>query len=255
VSVKARPGMAAVDSGAGGDTGGVKDTVARVCAAAGIAGPVVFTGAWVVGSLRQSGHRADGIQISGLAAPDARDPWIMIAGFLMLGGCSLAFGEALHDALGGHGLAGPAPRLIQGAGVLTIAAGLLRRDRMLLTPGSVSWHNHAHDVISAVIYVDLVLAQVLLAARFGRDPGKLEWMAWRPWLMISAAATAGTVITYAADTSAPGAGTLQRVAVSIPLVVITAIALRLIRTAGSGGPGTHLGTFPPYRPIPERGAG
>lgn len=237
-----------------GDTGGVKDTAARGCAAAGIAGPVVFTGAWVVGSLRQTGHRAAGIQISGLAASDARDPWIMIAGFLALGGCTVALGSALRDALGGHGVAGPAPRLIQGAGVLTIAAGLLRRDRMLLISGSVSWHNHAHDVISAVIYVDLVLAQMLLAARFGRDPGRLRWKAWRPWLVISAAATAGTVITYAAATSAPGTGTLQRVAVSIPLAVIAAIALRLIRTAGSGT-GPHSGTFPPYRPVPEGGGG
>ena len=207
----------------------VKGVTARVGAAAGIAGPVIFTGAWVVSSLRQSGHRAAGIQISGLAAPDARDPWIMIAGFLVLGGCNVAFGEALHDALGGRGHAGPAPRLIQGAGGLAIAAGLLRRDRMLLTSGNVSWHNHAHDVISAVIYADLVLAQVLLAARFGREPGRLEWMAWRPWLLISAAATAVALIAFASDSSGPGADILQRVSVTIPLAVITAIAVRLVR--------------------------
>ena len=144
---------------------------ARAGAAAGIAGPTAFTGAWIASSLRQTGYPAAEIQISGLAAPDARDPWIVVAGFVVLGGCTVAFGAALRDALGGHGRAGPAPRLIQGAGLLSIAAGLLRRDRMLLTPGSVSWHNHAHDVISAVIYVDLVAAQVLLAERFGRDPG------------------------------------------------------------------------------------
>jgi hypothetical protein len=80
------------------------------------------------------------------------------AGFVVLGGCTVAFGAALHDALGGakggrgrwrggvgrgrwRGGADLAPRLIQGAGLLTIAAGLLRRDRMLLAPGSVSWHN------------------------------------------------------------------------------------------------------------------
>jgi len=221
----------------------VKDTVARACAAAGIAGPVVFTGAWVVSSLRQTGHRAADIQVSGLAAPDARDPWIMIAGFLVLGGCSVAFGSVLHDALrgtphdalGGRGHAGPAPRLIQGAGVLTMAAGLLRRDHMLLTSGSVSWHNHAHDVISAVIYVDLVLAQVLLAARFGRDPGRVEWLAWRPWLLISAAATAAALIAFASDTSGPGAGILQRVAVSIPLAVIAALAVRLVTRPRASG--------------------
>src|SRR6516165_10330907 len=112
---------------------------------AGIAGPVAFTGAWIVSSLRQTGYPAAEIQLSGLAAPDARDPWIMVAGFVVLGGCTVAFGSALRDALGGRdsvgrgrwrgsvgrgrwrgsvgrgrwrGGAGPAPRLIQGAGLL-----------------------------------------------------------------------------------------------------------------------------------------
>src|SRR6516165_732084 len=182
---------------------------------AGIAGPVAFTGAWIVSSLRQTGYPAAEIQLSGLAAPDARDPWIMVAGFVVLGGCTVAFGSALHDALGGRdnagrgrwrGSVGPAPRLIQGAGLLTIAAGLLRRDRMLLTPGSVSWHNHAHDVISALIYADLVAAQVLLAARFGRDPGPgaEDWRRWRPWMLASGLATGAALVVFAADTSAAG---------------------------------------------------
>jgi uncharacterized protein DUF998 len=187
-----------------------------------------------------------------------------VAGFVVLGGCTVAFAAALHDALGhaaggqgrgrggvgqgrwrgGAGLAprliqgagaGLAPRLIQGAGLLTIAAGLLRRDRMLLTPGSVSWHNHAHDVISAVIYADLVAAQVLLAERFGRDPGlgaegQRPWGPWRPWLLASGLATAAVLVAFAADTSAPGAGVLQRIAVTIPLAAIAAVAARLLRT-------------------------
>jgi len=224
-------------------------SAARASAAAGIAGPVAFTSAWIASSLRQTGYPAAEIQLSGLAAPDARDPWIMVAGFAVLGGCTVAFGAALHDALGHaaggrgrwrggvgqgrwRGGAGLAPRLIQGAGLLTIAVGLLRRDRMLLTPGSVSWHNHAHDVISAVIYADLVAAQVLLAARFGRDPGPgaEDWRRWRPWMLASGLATGAALVVFAADTSAAGAGVLQRVAVTIPLVAIAAIAARLLRT-------------------------
>jgi hypothetical protein len=237
------------------------DGAARAGAAAGIAGPTAFTGAWIASSLRQTGYPAAEIQLSGLAAPDARDPWIMVAGFVVLGGCTVAFGSALRDALGGRdsvgrghwrggvgrgrwrgsvgrgrwrGGAGPAPRLIQGAGLLTIAAGLLRRDRMLLTPGSGSWHNHAHDVISAVIYADLVAAQVLLAARFGRDPGPgaegwPSWGPWRPWLLASSVATGAALVAFAADTSAAGAGVLQRIAVTIPLVAIAAVAARLLR--------------------------
>lgn len=207
----------------------------RICA--GIAGPAAFTGAWIVSSLRQAGYPAAEIQISGLAAPDARDPWIMVAGFVVLGGCTVAFGAALHEALGGRGGAGLAPRLIQGAGLLTIAAGLLRRDRMLLTPGSVSWHNHAHNLVSAVIYVDLVAAQVLLAGRFGRDPAGLEltWRSWRPWLLASGLATGAVLIAFVAVTPAAEAGVLQRVAVTVPLVAIAAIAVHLLRTAARSG--------------------
>lgn len=223
-------------------------TMFKAKAAAGIVGPVVFTGAWIASSLRQAGYSPVGLQISGLAAPDARDPWIMVTGFLVLGGCTVAFGAALHEALAEPDVrgraepamdqqdrvsaetsaepAGLAPRLIQGAGVLTIAAGLLRRDHMLLVPGAVSWHNHAHDVVSAVLYVDLVLAQLLLARRFGRAPA---WKPWRPWLLASAVISAVVLIAYAADTSAPGAGVLQRVAVTVPLVAIAAMAARLLR--------------------------
>jgi hypothetical protein len=43
----------------------------KAAAAAGIAGPAVFTGAWIVSSLRQAGYGATEVQISGLAAPDA----------------------------------------------------------------------------------------------------------------------------------------------------------------------------------------
>jgi uncharacterized protein DUF998 len=210
----------------------------RAAVAAGIAGPAAFTGAWIASSLRQTGYPATEVQLSGLAAPDARNPWIMLTGFLVLGGCTMAFGTALHDALGGRGRAGPAPRLIQGAGLLTIAAGLLRRDHMLLTPGSVSWPHHAHDAVSAVIYADLVVAQVLLALRFGReparsgapdDPASWDWRPWRPWLLASAGATAAVLIALAADTSAANAGILQRAAVSIPLAAIAAVAVRLLK--------------------------
>jgi hypothetical protein len=108
--------------------------VFRLGAPAGVAGPSAFTGAWIASSLRQTTQGPGGLQLSGLAAPDARDPWIMLAAFLVLGGCTVAFGAALRQALSGNatGGAGPGPALIQGAGLLTVAAGLLRRDHMLL---------------------------------------------------------------------------------------------------------------------------
>jgi Protein of unknown function (DUF998) len=223
-------------------------------AAAGVAGPLAFTGAWIAGSLRQAGYGFTEVQISGLAAPEARDPWIMIGGFVVLGGCLIGFGSALHEGLGcfggpspaaeprGSGLAeprppprpGPAPRLIQAAGLLTVAAGLLRRDHMLLngTAGE-SWHNHAHDVISGIIYVILVAVPVLLARKFRGYP---QWrdLSWP--LLAGAAATAVLLIVFTAHTFRAWDGTLQRVAVSLPLAIMCAVALRLIRTAPRARP-------------------
>ncbi|MFY9847936.1 MAG: DUF998 domain-containing protein [Trebonia sp.] len=193
----------------------------RVRALSGVAGPVAFTAAWVAASLRQTGHGAVSVQLSGLAAPDARDPWIMISGFLVLGGCTVWFGEELARDVGG-----PAPRLIQGAGVLTMAAGLLRRDHMQLTSGPVSWHNEAHTVVSLVLYLDLVLAQLLLARRFAAIPC---WRPWRVYLLGSGIATAVALAVFLPNTTSPSAGILQRIAVTIPLAAVTAVAARLSR--------------------------
>ena len=183
-----------------------------------MAGPIVFTAAWIAGSLRQTGHGAVSVQLSGLAATGARDPWIMITGFLVLGGCTVAFGEELARDIGG-----PAPRLIQGTGVLTVAAGLLRRDHMELTSGPVSWHNQAHNVVSLALYLDLVLAQLLLARRFAALP---SWRPWRRYLLASGIATAAALAVFLPNTTSPSAGILQRIAVTIPLAAMTAVAAK-----------------------------
>jgi hypothetical protein len=204
--------------------------------AAGLAGPAAFTLAWITSSLRQTRQGPGGLQLSGLAAPDARDPWIMLAGFLVLGGCTVAFGSALREALSGDARGpGPGPALIQGAGVLTVAAGLLRRDHMLLTAAGgagVSWHNNAHDAVSALVYVDLVIAQVALAQRFRRDPA---WRPWHSWLLASAIATGVLLVAYKADVTGPAAANLQRVAVTLPQAAIAAIAARLLWRAPRPG--------------------
>ena len=196
----------------------------KVRAIAGIAGPIAFTGAWIAASLLQTRHSAADVQISGLAAPDARDPWIMIAGFATLGGCSVAFGSALLEALDG-----PAPRLIQAAGGLTVAAGLLRRDRMLLaSPAGESWHNHAHDVVSLLIYTALVAAPLLLARRLRGDPR------WRgPCLLLSAGslATAAVLAVFVSGALGSWNGVLQRIGVSLPLAALCAVAARLLAAA------------------------
>ena len=142
----------------------------RLLASAGIAGPVLFTAAWVAGSLRQAGYSAAAVQLSGLAAADARDPQIMMAGFIGLGACSVAFGAAL-GRVAAAGSAGP--WLVRSAGAAAVAAGLFRRDHLLLAgPGFAgeSWHNQVHDLVSGVAYAAMIAAPLVLARRFRGDP-------------------------------------------------------------------------------------
>jgi hypothetical membrane protein len=205
----------------------------RVGAAAGVAGPVVFTLAWVTASLRQPGEPFTAVQISGLAAENARDPWIMITGFVLLGCCAVAFGAALRRALGGRRRAGLGPAAIQAAGVLTIVVGLLRRDHVLLTAGPESWHNHAHDVVSAVAYVLLIAGPLLLARRLRREPG---WSALAAPLAAAAVASAALLVAFYSAPHSSWDGLLQRIAVSLPLAAIAAVGGRLAALSPPGAP-------------------
>lgn len=69
-------------------------------AAAGIVDPATFTGTWIASSLRQTRQRPGGLQLSCLTAPGARDPQIMLGGFLVAGGCRAAL--ALREARSQH---------------------------------------------------------------------------------------------------------------------------------------------------------
>jgi hypothetical membrane protein len=196
----------------------------RLGAAAGVAGPVAFTLAWVAASLRQPGESFTAVQISGLAADNARDPWIMITGFVLLGCSAVVFGAALRRALGGRRRAGLGPAAIQAAGVLTVAVGLLRRDHVLLTGGPESWHNHAHDVVSAVAYVLLIAAPLLLARRLRRDR---DWHHLAGPLAAAAVTSAGLLVYFYSAPHSSWDGLLQRIAVSLPLAAIAVVGGRL----------------------------
>ncbi|HTZ93431.1 MAG TPA: DUF998 domain-containing protein [Streptosporangiaceae bacterium] len=200
----------------------------RAGAVAGVAGPAAFTLAWIIAAFRQPGLSFSVPQISGLAADNARDPWLMISGFLVLGGCAVGFGAALRMALGGR-QAGPGPTLIQLAGLLAIAAGLLRRDHVLLTSAAQSWHNQAHNVISAAVYLLLIAAPLLLAWRFRHDRG---WRGLAVPLVVAAVASAALLAALYADPNGGWAATLQRIGVSLPLAAVVAVAARLARLAG-----------------------
>jgi hypothetical protein len=191
----------------------------------GIAGPAGFTAAWVAASLRQPGYSASQVQLSGLAAMDARDPQIMMAGFIGLGVCSVAFGSAL-GRVAAAGTAGP--WLIGTAGAAVVAAGLFRRDHMLLTGpgfGQESWHNQVHDLVSGVAYGAMIAVPLVLARRLRRDP---EWGALSRPLLVIGLGSAVTLAVFASRAVDPWNPVIQRVAVSLPLAAEVLLAARLL---------------------------
>jgi Protein of unknown function (DUF998) len=203
-------------------------------ASCGIAGPVLFTAAWVASSLLQTGHAAASVQLSGLAAMDARDPEIMMAGFVGLGACSVAFGAALRR-LPAAGSAGP--WLVTLAGAATAAAGLFRRDHLLLTgPGfsGESWHNQVHDVVSGIAYGAMIAAPLVLAHRFRADP---DWAGLRRPLQALALASAAALALFASGAVQPWNAAVQRAAVTAPLAAEVLIAARLLAAGRRAKPG------------------
>jgi len=218
--------------------------LSRLAGCAGIAGPLLFTVAWVACSLRQTGHPAAGVQLSGLAAQDARDPQIMIAAFVVLGACSIGFGAALKKATA-PGSAGP--WLVMVGGAAAVAAGVFRRDHMLLTGpcfAGESWHNQVHDVASGIAYAAMLAAPLVLGQRLRADP---DWaVVSRPVQVLALASTAALVV-FASQVAQPWDGVLQRAAVTLALTAEAVVAVRLLtlpppgssaRPATAPGPGT-----------------
>lgn len=199
--------------------------VGRLAAWGGVAGPLVFTAAWVVGSLRQAGLSPGEVQLSGLAADDASDPQVMIAGFAVLGACSVAFGAALRREVG-HETTGP--WLVMVGGGALIAAGVFRRDHMLLiVPGfsGESWHNQVHDVASFVAYAAMLAAPLVLARRFRASS---RWAVIARPVQVLALASVAALALFASGAVEPWNGTVQRAAVTLALAAEALIAARML---------------------------
>ena len=199
--------------------------LSRLGAWCGVIGPVLFTAAWAVSSLRQTGHSATEVQLSGLAADDARDPQIMVAGFVVLGMCSIGFGIALRRVL--------SPRaagawLVIVAGAAAVAAGVFRRDHLLLAgPGFTgeSWHNQVHDVVSGVAYGAMLAAPLVLARRFRGDP---DWTVVSRPVQVLALGSAVALVVFASRAVEPWNGVVQRVAVTLALGAEVLTAARML---------------------------
>jgi hypothetical protein len=203
----------------------------RLLVACGIVGPAAFTLAWATASGRQPGYSLANEHISGLAAPDARNPAVMRAGFWALGLGTIGFSTALHRRLGGDA-AGLGPALLGGAGLAICAAGALGRDRMSNwpLPGELprrqTWVNDAHDLASVLGHGCATAGLLSVASHLQRDH-RLSDLALPA--AGAALASSGIMSFFARDVVRPGNGIVQRVGISLPLVFTARLALRLLR--------------------------
>jgi Protein of unknown function (DUF998) len=219
--------------------------VGTLAGAGGIAGPVLFTAAWVFSSLLQAGHSMAEVQLSGLAADDARDPQIMMVGFVTLGVGTVAFGAGLGRAA--VGVSGPS--LVVVGGAASVAAGLFRRDHLLLTgPGfsGESWHNQVHDVVSGVAYGAMLAAPLVLGRRFRDNP---DWAVLGRPIQVLALGGAAALMVFASGIAQPYNGAVQRVAVTLPLIAEVVMAGRLLSLPPTGS--TAESDIGPRAPIPQ----
>jgi hypothetical protein len=203
----------------------------RLRAGAGLLGPAAFTAAWLAGSSRQREWSMGQMHISGLASPQARDPAIMISGFVVLGGCMALFATALREVLGRSARAGLGPWLVGAGGLASVATGLVRREGLVGSevvdgvPGGINVT--PHSVFSGFAYTTLLAAPVVLARRFRDDP---EWAALHRPALVLAGVTGGLLASYLATADSPWGGILQRLAVSVPLTGMAALAVRVLGT-------------------------
>jgi hypothetical protein len=112
--------------------------------------------------------------------------------------------------------------------VAAVAAGLFRRDHLLLTgPGFTgeSWHNQVHDVASGVAYAAMLAAPLILGLRFRRDPG---WAPVSRPVLALALASGVALAVFASRVVEPSNGVVQRAAVTLALAAEVLIAARML---------------------------
>jgi hypothetical protein len=203
----------------------------RALALCGVVAPVVFTAAWVAGTLVQDGYSPVREDLSALAARTADHAWIAVAGLVVTGVLTALFAPALHAAVGGGRGSRLGPALVALGGIGIVGLGLLRNDCSSLTPacearvdaGDVSWEHTAHAVLSAPVFAFAVLAPFVLVRRFRADP---VWAPFAPWSLAASVVLAALFILGGVEAVPGWDGLLQRLAVSLALLWLGASALR-----------------------------
>jgi len=210
------------------------DGLRRVLGWCAVAGPVLFTAAWLIAESVQDTYGPRREDISALAALDAQHAWIMIAGIVALGLSLVALGVGLVGAIDDGRSATVGAILLVVAGLAFVVAGFARDDcsselqacKTRVKAGNVSWHHQVHDNVGIAVFLFLVLAPLMLARAFRRDRG---WRDLRRYSLITGVLTLVLLLVFGGGSFTGWNGLAERLLITIPLVWIAGLGTRLAR--------------------------
>lgn len=225
----------------------------------GALGPLVFTLAWIISTLFQSNYSTRHEEISGLAADTSDNAWIMVAGFVVMGICTLGLGYGLRRVLGGASRwQRVGPVLVITAGVGIFFAGVFRNDCSGLTEvcqarieaGDVSGQHMLHDLAGIIAFLSFIFAPFFTGWRLRKLPDwrdlSLASMFLTPLLLV-------LLVLFVGEIVSGWSGVVQRLLVTTAFAWIAIMGLRLYAVGESQSEPTAIATLPEgieYRPSP-----
>ena len=208
---------------------------------AGVAGPLLFIGAFLIEGFTRPGYSQWRNYVSQLATGDSG--WTQVVNFLVCGGCLLLFAIGLRSALTGSRAAIGAPVIFGLFGLALLAAGIFSTDPALGYPAGAppvhTTHGLIHGLAGLFAFSALSAAAFVMAWHFGGRPGSRRWQMYSlavGFLVIA------LFIAFTATSAADGAGRwpsaptglLQRIAIIAGWTWIAMVAWCLLRESRLG---------------------
>ena len=223
--------------------GGALSVQAWLLLAAGTAGGLVFTGAYLAEGATRAGYQTLAQAISALSLGPGG--WMQQLNFIIFGVlvCLSAAGWRAVLAPGRGAVVFPVLRVIAGAGL--VMDGLFAQDPSGGYPpgartGVPTIHGQVHTLFAMITITALASGCFVLASRFAAEPG------WRRWAVFAVAAGAATIVFIAAFGAAGGhgglAGLWERAAGDANSVLTVAVLTRLAVTSRSAARARRLGS-------------
>jgi len=202
-------------------------SVIATLAAAGIAGPLLFTVVAVVHSLLRSDHSLAALPISALAVGPSG--WVQDVNFVICGLLFLAYPIGLHLEVRKRrgGVVGPALLVVSGAGL--VLAGIFPA---VDASGHLTYDSLGHTVASFMAFLGTGGGFIVISRRLAGDP---NWRNFAPYTLGSGIAIVVLVFAFGALAEGPGTplhpwiGLFQWVMVAVWMTCTVVLCLRLLR--------------------------